>query len=127
MGFAEAAEVLVVLVGDIDRGGVIAALVGTHALLAANERARLKGYIINKFRGDPALFDGAVATLRERTGLACHGIVPFFAAARDLPAEDGMALDGYTAGRNGGFLSPPLPPPPPPPPPLPHLHHPHPP
>src|SRR5258707_723610 len=92
----------VVLVGDIDRGGVIGALVGTHALLAAAERARLKGYIINKFRGDTALFDGAVATLRERTGLACHGIVPFFAAARDLPAEDGMALDGYTAGRNGG-------------------------
>ena len=102
MGFAEAADVPVVLVGDIDRGGVIAALVGTHALLAANERARLKGYIINKFRGDAGLFDGAVATLRQRTGLACHGIVPFFPAARDLPAEDGMALDGYTAGRRAG-------------------------
>src|ERR1700716_2176299 len=61
MGFAEAADVPVVLVGDIDRGGVIAALVGTHALLTACERARLKGYIINKFRGDPRLFDGAVA------------------------------------------------------------------
>jgi adenosylcobyric acid synthase len=102
MGFAEAADVPVVLVGDIDRGGVIAALVGTHALLTACERARLKGYIINKFRGDPRLFDGAVATLRQRTGLACHGIVPFFPAARDLPAEDGMALDGYTAGRRAG-------------------------
>jgi adenosylcobyric acid synthase len=102
MGFAEAANVPVVLVGDIDRGGVIAALVGTHALLSADERARLKGYIINKFRGDPALFDGAVATLRQRTGLACHGIVPFFPAARDLPAEDSMALDGYTAGRRAG-------------------------
>jgi adenosylcobyric acid synthase len=104
MGFAEAADVPVILVGDIDRGGVIAALVGTHALLASDERARLKGYIINKFRGDPALFDGALATIRERTGLACLGIVPFFAAARDLPAEDGMALDGYAAGRNGGRL-----------------------
>jgi adenosylcobyric acid synthase len=102
MGFAEAADVPVVLVGDIDRGGVIAALVGTHALLAADERARLKGYIINKFRGDPGLFDGAVATLRQLTGLACHGIVPFFPAARDLPAEDGMALDGYTAGPRAG-------------------------
>jgi adenosylcobyric acid synthase len=102
MGFAEAADVPVVLVGDIDRGGVIAALVGTHALLAADERARLKGYIINKFRGDPELFDGAVETLRQRTGLACHGIVPFFPAARDLPAEDGMALDGYTVGRRAG-------------------------
>jgi adenosylcobyric acid synthase len=102
MGFAEAAAVPVVLVGDIDRGGVIAALVGTHALLAPDERARLKGYIINKFRGDPTLFDGAVAMLRQRTGLACHGIVPFFPAARDLPAEDGVALDTYAAGRRSG-------------------------
>jgi adenosylcobyric acid synthase len=102
MGFAEAADVPVVLVGDISRGGVIASLVGTHALLAPDERARLKGCIINKFRGDPALFDGALATIRQRTGLACHGIVPFFASARDLPAEDGMALDGYAVGRAGG-------------------------
>ncbi|MBV8649957.1 MAG: cobyric acid synthase, partial [Alphaproteobacteria bacterium] len=100
MGFAEAAGVPVVLVGDIDRGGVIAALVGTHALLAPSERARLKGYIINKFRGDPRLFDGAVATLREHTGLKSLGIVPFFPAARDLPAEDGVALDSYPAKRN---------------------------
>ncbi len=104
MGFAEAADVPVVLVGDIDRGGVIASLVGTHALLAADERARLKGYIINKFRGDPTLFDGALETIRQRTGLACHGLVPFFAAARDLPAEDGLALDGYAAERKGGRL-----------------------
>jgi adenosylcobyric acid synthase len=104
MGFAEAADVPVVLVGDIDRGGVIASLVGTHALLAADEQARLKGYIINKFRGDPTLFDGALASIHQRTGLACHGIVPFFAAARDLPAEDGMALDGYSAKRRGGRL-----------------------
>jgi len=104
MGFAEAADVPVVLVGDIDRGGVIASLVGTHALLAPDERARLKGYIVNKFRGDPALFDGALETIRQRTSLACLGIVPFFAAARDLPAEDGMALDGYAAGRDGGRL-----------------------
>jgi adenosylcobyric acid synthase len=102
MGFAETADVPVVLVGDIDRGGVIASLVGTHALLAPNERARLKGYIINKFRGDPSLFDGALATIRQHTGLTCRGIVPFFAAARDLPAEDGMALDYYAAGRAGG-------------------------
>jgi adenosylcobyric acid synthase len=102
MGFAEAADVPVVLVGDIDRGGVIAALVGTHALLATDERTRLKGYIINKFRGDPELFAGAVETLWQRTGLACHGIVPFFSAARDLPAEDGMALDRYTLGRRAG-------------------------
>jgi adenosylcobyric acid synthase len=93
MGFAEAADVPVVLVGDIERGGVIAAIAGTHALLEAGERARLKGYIVNKFRGDPGLFAGALAILRERTGLACLGVVPFFDAARDLPAEDSVALE----------------------------------
>jgi adenosylcobyric acid synthase len=102
MGFAEAADVPVVLVGDIDRGGVIAALVGTHALLTASEQARLKGYIVNKFRGDPGLFAPALDTIRDRTGLECHGIVEFFAAARDLPAEDGMALAGYGASRRNG-------------------------
>jgi adenosylcobyric acid synthase len=98
MGFAEAADLPVVLVGDIDRGGVIASIVGTHALLAPSERARLKGYVINKFRGDPRLFDNAVTILEERTGLPCHGIVPFFDQARALPAEDGMALDGSAEG-----------------------------
>ncbi|HET7594561.1 MAG TPA: cobyric acid synthase, partial [Stellaceae bacterium] len=95
MGFAAAAELPVLLVGDIDRGGVIAALAGTQALLEPPERARLKGYIINKFRGDPQLFDSGIAILRERTGLDCLGVVPFFARASDLPAEDGMALDGW--------------------------------
>ncbi len=104
MGFAEAADLPVVLVGDIDRGGVIAALLGTQALLAAGEQARLKGYVINKFRGDAALLEGAVALLGERTGLACHGIVPFFAAARDLPAEDGLALGSYAPSRPSGRL-----------------------
>jgi len=105
MGFAAAADLPVVLVGDIDRGGVIAALAGTEALLEPGERARLKGYIINKFRGDPLLFESGVAILRARTGLDCLGIVPFFAAARDLPAEDGVALDGWrTAAPRAGAL-----------------------
>jgi adenosylcobyric acid synthase len=102
MGFAEAADVPVVLVGDIDRGGVIASLVGTHALLTASERARLKGYIVNKFRGDPSLFTSALDIVRERTGLECFGIVKFFAAARDLPAEDGRALEDYGRARRDG-------------------------
>ncbi len=92
-GFALAAKVPVVLVGDIDRGGVIAAIVGTHTLLSDSERRLLKGYIINKFRGDAALFDGGIKAIEERTGLGCFGVVPFFAAARRLPQEDAMALD----------------------------------
>jgi adenosylcobyric acid synthase len=95
MGFAGAADLPVVLVGDIDRGGVIAALAGTHALLEPAERARLKGYIVNKFRGDVSLFESALAILRARTGLECLGIVPFFASARALPAEDGVVLDAW--------------------------------
>jgi adenosylcobyric acid synthase len=96
MGFALAAELPVVLVGDIDRGGVIAALAGTMALLEPEERALLKGYIVNKFRGDLRLFDSALAVLRARTGLDCLGIVPFFERARALPAEDGVALDRWS-------------------------------
>jgi len=94
MGFAEAANVPVVLVGDVERGGVIAALVGTHALLDEAERRRLKGYIINKFRGDIGLFDAALDVIGERTALACFGVVPYFVAARLLPKEDAQALDG---------------------------------
>src|SRR5438552_9721429 len=92
MGFAEAADVPVAVVGDIERGGVIAQLVGTHALLLPAERARLVGYIVNKFRGDIRLFDGGIAAIGERTGLACFGVVPYFADAGLLPAEDSMAL-----------------------------------
>ncbi|NBB82148.1 MAG: cobyric acid synthase, partial [Alphaproteobacteria bacterium] len=98
MGFAEAADVPVALVADIDRGGVIASIVGTVALLPEAERARLKGYIVNRFRGDVALFDSAIDILRDRTGLDSFGVVPFFAEAAKLPAEDGMAVDRYATG-----------------------------
>ena len=93
MGFAEAAGVPVVLVGDIDRGGVIAAIVGAYELLSESERALLKGYVINKFRGDASLFDSAFEIIRQRTGLECFGLVPFLSEARLLPKEDAMALD----------------------------------
>lgn len=94
MGFAEAADLPVVLVGDIERGGVIASLVGTVALLEEGERARIKGSIVNKFRGDPALFDDALPVIRERTGAPCLGVVPYFPDAGLLPAEDAVGLDG---------------------------------
>ena len=102
MGFAEAADVPVVLIGDIDRGGVIASIVGTHTLLEPAERARLKGYLINKFRGDVGLFGSAVDILQVRTGLDCLGIVPYWAEAARLPAEDAVALDRQLGQRGTG-------------------------
>ena len=99
MGFAEAADVPVVLVADIDRGGVIASVVGTWALLEESERRRLRGTIINKFRGDVRLFDGGLRIMAERTGLACFGVVPWFQRASVLPAEDAVAVqDSRAAG-----------------------------
>jgi adenosylcobyric acid synthase len=97
MGFATAARLPVVLIGDIDRGGIIAGIVGTHSLLEADERALLKGFIVNKFRGDLRLFDDGLAIIRDRTGLATLGIVPHFEPARRLPAEDAVALATYEA------------------------------
>jgi len=82
----------VVLVVDIDRGGVIASIVGTVAVLPEDERARLKGYVINRFRGDPALFVPALDVIAAHTGLPCLGIVPWFAEAALLPAEDSASL-----------------------------------
>ncbi len=92
MGFAETADVPVVLIGDIERGGVIAQLVGTHLLLSQSERALIAGYIVNKFRGDARLFEGGIAAIGERTQWRSFGVVPYFAAAELLPAEDSLAL-----------------------------------
>ncbi len=104
MGFAEAAGVPVVLVGDIDRGGVIASIVGTHVLLGEVERARLAGYIVNKFRGDISLFDGGLDIITRRTNMESFGVVPFFADARRLPAEDALAVESYRASNGAGAL-----------------------
>jgi len=93
MGFAEAADVPVILIADIDRGGVIASLVGTHAVLSDDERRRVRGYIINKFRGDPSLFDEGLRIIEAKTGWPCFGVVGHLEAARRLPQEDAMALD----------------------------------
>ena len=93
MGFATRAEVPVVLVGDIDRGGVIASLVGTHAILPPEDRAMIKGYLINKFRGDVTLFDDGLKAIHGFTGWPCFGVVPWLKAAARLPAEDSVVLE----------------------------------
>jgi len=96
MGFAEAAGVPVVLVADIERGGVIASLVGTWTLMSERERALTKGFIVNKFRGDVSLFADGERAIEARTGLASYGVLPHLAGALRLPQEDTMAL-----GRSG--------------------------
>jgi adenosylcobyric acid synthase len=101
MGFAEAADLPVVLIGDIDRGGVIASILGTKMLLQPSEAARLKGFLINKFRGDISLFTEGVRIIEERAQLTGLGVIPWFAEAGLLPAEDAMALDGYAGARGG--------------------------
>jgi adenosylcobyric acid synthase len=93
MGFARAADVPVVLIGDIDRGGVIASLVGTKAVIAAADAALVRGFLVNKFRGDPALFADGMATIARATGWEPLGLIPFFSEARLLPAEDALALE----------------------------------
>ena len=92
MGFAEAANLPVVLIGDIDRGGVIASLVGTYEVLDETDRSRIKGFLINKFRGDAGLFAEGLKTVEERTGWPCLGVIPWFESMRALPAEDSLGL-----------------------------------
>lgn len=92
LGFARAANVPAMLVGDIDRGGVIASLVGSHAVLDEADRAMIRAFAINRFRGDVALFRDGVDTIRKATGWPCLGVVPWFAEASRLPAEDGLDL-----------------------------------
>ena len=104
MGFALEAGVPVILVADIDRGGVLASLVGTHMLIEAQERALLRGYLVNKFRGDKALFTPAVGIVARRTGMICHGVIPWFAGAAALPAEDAVALDRRPGRADGAIL-----------------------
>ncbi|MBB4066937.1 cobyric acid synthase [Gellertiella hungarica] len=93
MGFATRAGVPVVLVGDIDRGGVIASLVGTHAILPPEDRGMITGYLINKFRGDVTLFDDGLKAIKGFTGWPCFGVVPWLKAAARLPAEDSVVLE----------------------------------
>jgi len=101
MGFARAADVPVILAGDIDRGGVIAQIVGTQAVIDSDDAAMIAGFLINRFRGDPSLFDDGYAMISDQTGWPGFGVVPWFGEAWKLPAED--ALDIATPVRAQGL------------------------
>ncbi len=103
MGFALVAQVPVMLIGDIDRGGVIASIVGTHAVLEPDERALIKAFAVNKFRGDVALFDDGLLAIAERTGWPSLGVLPWFGEAHRLPAEDALDLEQRGSGQ-GRFV-----------------------
>ncbi len=104
MGFAEAANVPVVLIGDIDRGGVIAQIVGTHAVISDADRKHMVGFVVNKFRGDPSLFDDGLKIIAEETGVLSLGLVPYFNGAGVLPKEDAMALDNCGPSTSTGEI-----------------------
>jgi adenosylcobyric acid synthase len=104
MGFARAAGVPVILIGDIDRGGVIAQLVGTRAVLDPADAALIVGFLVNKFRGDPALFETGMRIIAEHTAWPGLGLIPWFRDANRLPAEDAAALDRRTAATGGACI-----------------------
>ncbi|MEI6202449.1 MAG: cobyric acid synthase [Enhydrobacter sp.] len=101
MGFARAANVPVVLLGDIDRGGVIASLVGTKAVIESEDAKMIAGFIVNRFRGDPSLFDDGMTMIAQQTGWKSLGLVPYFDAAYKLPPEDAL---GLPTERTGGSV-----------------------
>lgn len=101
MGFAQAANVPVVLAGDIDRGGVIAQIVGTKSVIGLDDSGLIKGFIINRFRGDPTLFDDGYTLIEQLSGWTGFGTLPWFADAWKLPAED--ALDIGSGSSDGDF------------------------
>lgn len=100
MGFARAADVPVVLTADIDRGGVIAQVVGTRQVIDPDDEALIAGFIINKFRGDPRLFDDGYAFIEQNTGWTGFGVVPWLPECARLPAEDAVQI---RSGGDGAF------------------------
>jgi len=104
MGFARAAQVPVVLVGDIDRGGVIAAVVGTRTVIDPEDAAMIRGFIINKFRGDPALFVDGYAQIQALSGWPGFGVVPCLPATARLPSEDAVVLERPAARDEGRII-----------------------
>ncbi|MAU41185.1 MAG: cobyric acid synthase CobQ [Kordiimonas sp.] len=93
MGFAREADCPVILIGDIDRGGVIASIVGTDVVMAVDDRAMVRGFLINKFRGDVSLFDEGYQEIEQRTGWRGLGVIPYLPAIAQLPAEDAVVLE----------------------------------
>ncbi|MBN2315555.1 MAG: cobyric acid synthase [Sedimentisphaerales bacterium] len=89
---AHACDAPVILVADIDRGGVFAQIVGTLEVLPPEDRARVKGFVINRFRGDATLFEDGIDYLQKRTGLPVLGLIPFFYHIK-IDSEDGMPLE----------------------------------
>ena len=104
MGFARAAGVPVCLIGDIEKGGVIASLVGTKAVLDPEDAAMIGGFLINKFRGDARLFDNGLGEIERRTGWPSFGVVPWLPAAARLPAEDAVEMNAAGRGKSGGLV-----------------------
>lgn len=104
MGFARAADVPVVLIGDIDRGGVIASLAGTRLVLDPDDAAMIRGFIVNRFRGDPALFADGMRMIGELTGWQSVGLLPHFADAARLPAEDALGLNAPSVRKAGAKI-----------------------
>jgi len=100
MGFARAADVPVVLLGDIDRGGVIAQIVGTRAVIDEADAALVQGFMVNRFRGDASLFEDGMRLIAEKSGWKSFGLIPHFHDAFRLPAEDAVALDRRRASRD---------------------------
>src|SRR5688572_9793597 len=94
MRMAHAADAACVLVGDIDRGGVFASLLGTMELLEPEDRARIRGFVINKFRGDEPLLRPGISMIEQRLGLPCAGVVPFLWDL-GLDEEDGVSLEEW--------------------------------
>jgi adenosylcobyric acid synthase len=101
MGFAREANIPVVMVGDIDRGGVIASLVGTKTVLEPRDAKMIEAFIVNKFRGDPSLFDDGMARIAVLTGWRGLGLLPFFPNASHLPAEDSLSLHARAPEKEG--------------------------
>jgi adenosylcobyric acid synthase len=89
---AHASDAPVILVGDINKGGIFAQLVGTLEVLPKEDRDRVKGFIINQFRGDPSLFQDGIEWIEKRTGLPVLGLIPWYYHI-DIDSEDGMPLD----------------------------------